>query len=137
MGNMCGIDTSETYPWPSCTTHYELATEYDSFYSYVWESLYDPHGPVHIWIGGVLDCERSYEQIGKLVGEDAAGELAMFSFVHRKNMYRENIFKCEGTAGVNVKPSEVSPRKRELKTIQMSRRQGQRRLALEGEEEDS
>lgn len=108
MGNMCGIDTSDTYPWPSCSSHYELATEYDSFYSYVWQSLYDPHGPVHIWIGGVLDCERSYERIGELVGEYAAGQLAMFSFVHRKNMYRENIFKCEGTAGVNQKPEEVS-----------------------------
>lgn len=108
MGNMCGIDTSDTYPWPSCSTHYELATEYDSFYSYVWESLYDPHGPVHIWIGGVLDCERSYAQIGELIGEYNAGQLAMFSFVHRKNMYRENIFKCEGVAGVNQKPDEVS-----------------------------
>eukprot|EP00903_Cladosiphon_okamuranus_P016180 g14931.t1 len=107
MGNMCGIDTSDTYPWPSCQTHYNLATEYDSFYSYVWESLYDPHGPVHIWIGGVLDCERSYAQIGELVGEESAASLAMFSFVHRKNLYRENIFKCEGTAGVNQKPIEL------------------------------
>ncbi|CAM9588108.1 unnamed protein product, partial [Hapterophycus canaliculatus] len=50
MGNMCGVPTSNSYPWPSCETHYELATEYSDFYSYVWESLYDPHGPVHIWI---------------------------------------------------------------------------------------
>ena len=108
MGYMCGFDTSETYPWPTCSTHFSLATEYDDFYSYVWESLYDPHGPVHIWIGGVLDCGESYAKIADLIGDYAAGQLAMFSFVHRKNTYRENIFSCEGTAEVGQKPEEVS-----------------------------
>ncbi|CAN0387437.1 unnamed protein product [Pylaiella littoralis] len=107
MGDMCGVDTSATYPWPTCETHYELATEYNDFYSYVWESLYDPHGPVHIWIGGVLDCEDTYSKIRELVGEYAAGVLAMFSFVHRKNLYRENFFSCEGTADVSQKPDEL------------------------------
>lgn len=107
MGNMCGIDTSATYPWPTCETHYELATEYSDFYSYVWESLYDPHGPVHIWIGGVLDCEDTYSKIRELVGEYNAGVLAMYSFVHRKNLYREGFFSCEGTAEVSDKPDEV------------------------------
>lgn len=107
MGNMCGIPTSNTYPWPSCETHYELATEYNDFYSYVWESLYDPHGPVHIWIGGVLDCEEAYKKIGELTDEDTAGQLAMFSFVHRKNLYREGFFSCDGTASIDQKPEDV------------------------------
>lgn len=107
MGNMCGIPTSNTYPWPSCETHYELATEYNDFYSYVWESLYDPHGPVHIWIGGVLDCEDAYKEIAKLTDDDTAGQLAMFSFVHRKNLYREGLFSCDGTATVDQKPEDV------------------------------
>ncbi|CAM9494069.1 unnamed protein product [Ectocarpus sp. 6 AP-2014] len=107
MGNMCGIPTSNTYPWPTCETHYDLATSYTDFYSYVWDSLYDPHGPVHIWIGGVLDCEQSYATIRTLVGEEAAGELAMFSFVHRKNLYREGIFQCSGTASIDQKPEEI------------------------------
>lgn len=111
MGNMCGIPTINTYPWPTCETHYDLATSYTDFYSYVWDSLYDPHGPVHIWIGGVLDCEQSYTTIGRLLGEEAAGELAMFSFVHRKNLYREGIFQCSGTATIDQKPEEVRSKK--------------------------
>ena len=49
---MCEADVSEEYPWPTCSMHYELATEYESFYDWIWDSMYDPHGPVHVWIGG-------------------------------------------------------------------------------------
>lgn len=54
---MCGARVQSYYPWPTCEMHYNLNDRYDDFYSWVWASLYDPHGPVHVWIGGVLDCE--------------------------------------------------------------------------------
>lgn len=28
-----------------------------SYYGYTWISQFDPHGTVHIWIGGTLDCK--------------------------------------------------------------------------------
>lgn len=90
-----------------CTSHYDLATGYSDFYSWVWQSLYDPHGPVHIWVGGVLDCEKTYERIEGLVGKMAASQLAEQSFIHRKNLYRDGIFKCDGRADVAQSSEEV------------------------------
>lgn len=110
MGKMCHMRVEDAYPWPTCEMHYDLATQYDDFYSWVWASLYDPHGPVHIWIGGVLDCEVTYQKIAALVGEEVAAELAMLSFVHRKNMFRDGFFACEGTADVSESPEEVCAR---------------------------
>ncbi|CAM9856817.1 unnamed protein product [Pylaiella littoralis] len=107
MGNTCGYESTDTYSWPTCETHYKLVTEFSDFYSFVWDSLYDPHGPVHIWIGGVLDCEETYSKIGDLVGEDAAESLAMLSFCHRKSMYRDGFFKCEGSAEVSETPETL------------------------------
>lgn len=105
---MCGGDVGDVYPWPTCSSHYNLATSYTDFYSWVWESLYDPHGPVHIWIGGVMDCEPTYELIGDLVGEEIASALALYSFLHRKNLYRDGFFTCEGTVSIDEKAADVS-----------------------------
>lgn len=88
--------------------HQDMVTNYADFYSWVWQSLYEPHGPVHIFIGGVVDCEDTYAQIANLVGKYASSQLALLSFVHRKNMYRSGIFKCEGTAAIDEKSYDVS-----------------------------
>lgn len=108
LGKMCDAAVDEWYPWPTCEMHYDLATGYSDFYSWVWYSLYDPHGPVHIWIGGVLDCEETFAAIAKLVGPSIAEDLALYSFIHRKNLFREGIFSCVGSASVAQAPAEVS-----------------------------
>lgn len=105
---MCGVRVEPMYNWPTCESHYELNTLYDDFYSWVWTSLYGPHGPVHVWLGGVLDCDETYAKIKDLVGPDIATNMAYYSFVHRKNLYRDGLFSCEGQAGVSTKPGDVS-----------------------------
>lgn len=107
MGEMCGVRAEQMFPWPTCEDHYDLTTQHSDFYSWVWYSLYDPHGPVHVWLGGALDCEATYSRIKDLVGSDVATNLAYFSFIHRKNLYRSGLFSCEGTAEIETKPSEV------------------------------
>ncbi|CAN0178829.1 unnamed protein product [Ectocarpus sp. 13 AM-2016] len=107
MGELCGADMQKAFPWPTCTSHYDLATGYSDFYSWVWQSLNEPHGPVHIWVGGVLDCKETYERIEGLVGKMAASQLAAQSFTHRKNLYRDGIFKCDGRADVAQSSKEV------------------------------
>lgn len=107
MGSLCGVRVEEKYPWPTCQAHYDLTTSYSDYYSWVWDSLYDPHGPVHVWLGGVMDCEETYDKVASLVGKDISTELAYYSFVHRKNLYRSGYFKCEGTAEVEETPNTV------------------------------
>lgn len=47
---MCGQKPS--WAWPSCESHYKFVTT-DNFYDFAWEAGYSPHGPVHIWLGGL------------------------------------------------------------------------------------
>lgn len=57
----------------------------------------------------MLDCEEVYSvDIEKLVGKDTARELAMLSFVHRKDMFRAGIFSCEGSVAITEPPAKVS-----------------------------
>lgn len=97
LGKLCGIETEPAFPWPTCKVHYELLARHSDFYGWVWDAQYDPHGPVHIWLGGVLDCEASYARVIDLVGKETGTDLAMLSFIHRKNLYREGLFKCKGS----------------------------------------
>lgn len=95
MGNICGVRVEGKHPWPTCESHYELSTENNSLYTWVWASMQHPHGGVHAWTGGVLDCEDMHNDFVELVGPELAQELAYYSFIHRKYLYRYGIFKCE------------------------------------------
>lgn len=54
-----------------------------------------------------MDCEETYDRIEDLTGEAQAETLAMYSFVHRKNLYREGLFQCEGAAALETSPEQV------------------------------
>ena len=63
----------------------------------------------------MLDCEETYEEIADLVGKETAGELALVSFVHRKNLFRDGFFSCEGSVDVSESPKEVHPENESFK----------------------
>ncbi|CAM9789553.1 unnamed protein product, partial [Scytosiphon promiscuus] len=98
-GAMCDGYVTDHYDWPTCEEHYNLVTKYSSFYDWVWTSMYSPHGPVHTWIGGVLNCEETIRSVGSLIGVDNAYSLALSAFDNRKDFWFEGYFKCEGTGG--------------------------------------
>lgn len=66
-----------------------------------------PHAPVHLWIGGNLDCGTMYNKIGALVGSDIAKTLAFMSNGHRKGLFLSNAWGCNRSALVDEKPHEV------------------------------
>lgn len=99
MGKLCDGFVTDSYLWPTCELHHWLVTGYTDFYSWVWESLYAPHGPVHTWIGGVLNCEDTVSSVSNLVGQDNADSLALYAFDQRKNFWRDEFFECQGSAG--------------------------------------
>lgn len=65
---MCGVRIEEVHPWPTCEDHHDLSTKYSTFYSWVWTSMYKPHGGVHAWIGGE-DCSVISEYRALVGGE--------------------------------------------------------------------
>lgn len=107
LGDMCGYRVEEKYSWPTCEMHYELALSEHDFYDWVWESTYKPHGPVHVWIGGSVDCEKTYRRLTELIGSDDATTLAFLAFFTRKHYYRFGLWKCEGTSSMSQDPDEV------------------------------
>lgn len=110
MGEICGLRVQDRYPWPTCETHYDLTTSYTDFYSWVWDSMYDPHSAVHLWIGGMVDCSAMYNEIRGLAGDDVADNLAYISFVHRKNLYRGGFWKCARGVDDSIASEEVQMR---------------------------
>ncbi|CAN0492146.1 unnamed protein product [Laminaria digitata] len=57
LGEMCGELSTDFYTWPGCESHYDLQDVFTSYYGYTWWSQYGPHGPVHVWVGGNVDCK--------------------------------------------------------------------------------
>ena len=108
---MCQVKVDEYLDWPNCQIHYDLTTKNSDFYSWVWDSMGDPHGPIHLWLGGVMDCKSMYNKIGSLVGPDIAAVLAFLGVGHRRSLFCEGVWSCEGDkVTVDVKPEEVSRR---------------------------
>ncbi|CAB1112225.1 unnamed protein product [Ectocarpus sp. CCAP 1310/34] len=68
LGQLCQLNTNQLLPWPTCQTHYELTTGSHTFYDWVWNSMHAPDAPLHLWLGGTIDCAGTYEAIAELVG---------------------------------------------------------------------
>lgn len=97
----------EASAWPTCSAFYESIVSYDNFNKWAWNIQASPHGPVHLWLGGILDCDDLYNEIAALVGEFIAKELGLLTLYHRKDLFYAGIFKCKGHVEVDVPPSEV------------------------------
>ena len=58
-----------------------------------------------------MDCKSMYNKIGSLVGPDIAAVLAFLGVGHRRSLFCEGVWSCEGDkVTVDVKPEEVSRR---------------------------
>ena len=106
-GKMCDGHIEQTCEWPTCEVHHDLVSGFDDFYSWSWESMYWPHGPVHFWLGGFLDCSESYDTMAGLVGSSMANIFAASSFDHRKALYWDGMWSCEGIVPEDTPPKEV------------------------------
>ena len=99
LGQMCQSKGDQFLPWPTCEVHYDLVTTNFDFYSYtnfdfyswLWDSISDPHAPIHFWLGGNLDCATTYTEIGNLVGADVAEMLAFWGSGFRKKLFCDRI----------------------------------------------
>ncbi|CAM9642571.1 unnamed protein product [Ascophyllum nodosum] len=111
MGQMCQINFDDYIAWPTCQKHYDLVTGYSDFYSWVWESMGNPHAPVHFWVGGNLDCQETFRRIGDLVGPSIAAKLTPFANAYRKGLYCDGIWSCEGIVDISMKPYELAQNK--------------------------
>lgn len=109
LNKECLVLVDDYLEWPTCEIHYNLTLTNDDFYSWVWDSLGSPHGTLHLWLGGVMDCKDAYSKTASLVGPDIAKTLSFLAVGHRKPLFYNGIWQCEGDkVSVDVKPEEVS-----------------------------
>ncbi|CAM9288362.1 unnamed protein product [Choristocarpus tenellus] len=106
LGSLCGVN-DEFYGWSTCKDHFDLLMNYSSLYAYTWNSMYDAHAKVHIWIGGTFKCTDTYDQLEYLVGEDLAKDLRGLSQYHRVYAWRTKIFKCHGSAELGIPQEDI------------------------------
>ncbi|CAM9612742.1 unnamed protein product [Choristocarpus tenellus] len=95
FGEFCGGDATSAQALPSCADHYSLTTDYNTFYGWSWYALVDPHGPIHLWIGGILDCQETFNDIANLVGVETTMDLRKLAITHRKTLYRDGLLFCK------------------------------------------
>ena len=60
MGNLCGMEYTSL---PSCKVHWYTLEETSTWTDFAWVLPYEPHGPVHMYVGGTLDCNATYTGI--------------------------------------------------------------------------
>ena len=76
--DLCGIKgTGKGRDWPSCASHFRVSQSGSdkSWTEWVWALSYEPHGPVHTWVGGVggqCDTFTSLVADAALKGAEAA-----------------------------------------------------------------
>lgn len=104
---MCDKRTTELYPWPTCDVHYNLVTDYSDWYSFAWMVLYQPHGPVHAWIGGMMNCDETLGTISDLIGKENTDSLMLYAFDQRKEFWLNDFFDCDGYAKEGAEGDKV------------------------------
>ena len=76
--------------WPSCGMHWNLTFDatYSSWYKWVWDAGYAPHGPMHDYIGGYVNCGNLRSELHNIMPIGAVDDFAKFMVVLPKSMYR-------------------------------------------------
>lgn len=80
--------------------------KYSDWYGWVCESQHAPHGYVHVWIGGMLNCEETFSTLTSLVGKENTN-LLKFSAMNRKGFWQGGFFECQGAAEADLSVDEV------------------------------
>jgi len=84
------------YKWPTCAVHWKLTFGEHTWYDWVWDSSYLPHGPVHSWIGGVGGggsdggCDKAFDEMTatNIMDKNSTTKLKMNMFGLLKNAWR-------------------------------------------------
>jgi hypothetical protein len=91
-GNDMGRALSD-YQWPTCASHYKMAVseEFDTWYNWAWAIGYLPHGPVHVWLGGVGGGCDTFDELEPVLGSDSVKSLKTAIFGLLKDMWRSEL----------------------------------------------
>lgn len=100
--DLCGVKFDML---PSCEIHYKLINDTNSWFDFAWQLPYAPHGPVHQYLGGTLECnETSNDLVHMLSKHVSTDDYPKFDsqrsallylvrtdmFLSLKNLYRDD-----------------------------------------------
>merc|ERR1712232_1325072 len=89
------------WTFPSCQVHYNLLSEYNSFYDFAFKIPFAPHGPIHLIMGGIMgECSSRYETLREIDtvfdSDDYIKYMKNIAFVSSKNLFRSKMLECPG-----------------------------------------
>ena len=58
--DLCG---QEYHSIPTCSVHHMVLETTSSWTNFAWQLPYRPHGPVHMYVGGTLDCNGTFSDV--------------------------------------------------------------------------
>ena len=97
--------------FPSCALHHNLTfgTLGASWYDWVWHASYDPHGPVHVAIGGTFNCRAQYDSLNETVIPKDLERLRVFSYVTLKSGWRAHLVEMPKYCSMDTPQEECTP----------------------------
>mmetsp|Transcript_38113 Transcript_38113/g.49175 ORF Transcript_38113/g.49175 Transcript_38113/m.49175 type:complete len:640 (+) Transcript_38113:38-1957(+) len=95
----CGADSSLYFGMPDCQVLSTLLNE-RTLAAYMQDISYDPHGPIHIQLGGAVGCEEAYDAMRDYFdNERELKYLKAQAFIFHKSAYRGGIMVCNEAKG--------------------------------------
>lgn len=84
---------NNTVPLPSCQTHYDVITGYNSMMDFFHEISMIPHSPIHTLAGGIYGCDQLLPlfEKGYLKSLEAVGDLCKTWVFQLKEYYRKHM----------------------------------------------
>ena len=90
---------------PACSDHFAVLNGSRAWSEFGWAISYDPHGSVHTYLGGTVDCNSTYDEVMAISGIKAHADRAQR--VYLSNMLRSYVFyalKVRSDAGRETTP---------------------------------
>jgi len=98
----CSLSYGETY-LPTCQGMGSLTSK-ASFLGWYNDASYGPHGPAHLFLGGLYGCSDAFDTLETLMEKNGietslAGIWRITLSVYAKEMYRQDLLDCSSTDG--------------------------------------
>ena len=108
---LCGTSAFNFAGFPSCALHHNLTfgSGYESWYDWVWHASYNPHGPVHVAIGGTTNCAEQYDSLNGTLSRADLQRLRVFSYVTLKSGWRAKLVEMPKYCSDDTPQSECTP----------------------------
>lgn len=110
--SQCGYSNEKL---PNCESHYSALVDFNTWEDFAWNLPYEPHGNVHIVIGGNVDCSPTFDKIEEYlktkvenatIVHEKVNSLRSTAFALVKEAYRRDVLAMPEYCSLDTPYSE-------------------------------